>query len=94
MMNKYELDVTAIFKKDLKRARKRGCNMELLNETVEKLQKGEPLPQKNRDHALTGSWSGHRECHIAPDWLLVYRICENMLILSLIRTGSHSDLNF
>lgn len=94
MMNKYELDITAIFKKDLRRARKRGCNMELLNDTVKKLQNGEPLPQKSRDHALTGNWVGHRECHIAPDWLLVYRICENTLILSLIRTGSHSDLNF
>lgn len=94
MMHKYELDITAVFKKDLRRARKRGCNMKLLNETVEKLQSGEPLPKKNCDHALTGNWVGHRECHIAPDWLLVYRICENTLILSLIRTGSHSDLNF
>ncbi len=94
MTIKYELDLTAIFKKDLKMARKRGCDMELLNEIIEKLRSGEPLPKKNYDHALTGNWVGHRECHITSDWLLVYRICENTLILSLIRTGSHSDLNF
>lgn len=53
---------------------------------------GEPLPEKNRDHALTGDWIGHRECHIQPDWLLIYRIEDNVLVLTLARTGSHSDL--
>lgn len=92
--HKYALDLTSVFKKDLKRAKKRGCDMALLNEIIEKLRDGEPLPEKNKDHSLSGNWVGHRECHITPDWLLVYRICENTLILSLIRTGTHSDFNF
>ncbi|MDE7294549.1 MAG: type II toxin-antitoxin system YafQ family toxin [Oscillospiraceae bacterium] len=91
---KYELDLTGVFKRDLKRAQKRGCDMNLLLEIVDKLQNGEPLPEKNKDHALTGNWREHRECHITPDWLLVYRIFENTLILSLVRTGTHSDLDF
>ena len=90
----YQLDKTNIFKKDLKRAKKRGCDLALLDELVEKLLSGEPLPEKNKDHALTGNWRGHRECHITPDWLLVYRIIESTLILSLIRTGTHSDFDF
>ena len=53
---------------------------------------GEPLPDKNRDHDLSGDWVGHRECHILPDWLLIYRIEDNVLVLTLARTGSHSDL--
>ena len=53
---------------------------------------GEPLPEKNRDHALTGDWVGHRECHIQPDWLLVYRVQNDVLVLTLTRTGTHSDL--
>lgn len=91
---KYELDFTGVFKRDLKRAQKCGCDMTLLLEIVDKLQNGEPLPEKNKDHALTGNWREHRECHITPDWLLVYRIFENTLILSLVRTGTHSDLDF
>lgn len=91
---KYELDITGVFKRDLKRAQKRGCDINLLLEIVDKLQNGESLPEKNKDHALTGNWREHRECHITPDWLLVYRIFENTLILSLVRTGTHSDLNF
>lgn len=90
----YQLDRTTIFKKDLKKAIKRGCDIELLDFIVEKLLCGEPLPEKHKDHALTGNWKAHRECHITPDWLLVYRIIEDKLILSLVRTGSHSDLNF
>ena len=94
MMNKpkYELDRTAIFKKDLKRARKRGLDMELMNDVVEMLLSGEPLPEQYRDHALTGNWNGHRECHIQPDWVLIYRIVNQTLVLSLVRTGTHSDL--
>lgn len=90
----YELDRTTIFKKDLKKAIKRGCDIDLLEDIVEKLLCGETLPEKYRDHALTGNWKSHRECHITPDWLLVYRIIEDKLILSLVRTGTHSDLNF
>lgn len=91
---KYILDQTTIFRKDLKRAKKRGLNLRLLSEVVDKLQCGEPLPEKNKDHALTGNWKEHRECHIQPDWLLIYRIVEDKLILSLVRTGSHSDFDF
>jgi mRNA interferase YafQ len=80
------------FKKDLKLAVKRGYNIDLLDIIVEKLARGENLPDKNRDHALTGDYTGFRECHIQPDWLLIYRIDENELMLFLSRTGSHSDL--
>lgn len=93
-MSKYELVATTSFKKDYKKLVKRQYNITLLDEVVEQLLNGNPLPEKNKDHALTGNWKGFRECHIMPDWLLVYRIYEDKLILSLIRTGSHSDLDF
>ena len=80
------------FKRDLKLAAKRGYDLNLLDEIVEKLANREPLPEKNRDHGLTGDYIGFRECHIQPDWLLVYRIDEEELFLFLSRTGSHSDL--
>ena len=89
---KYDLAVTAQFRKDYKLARKRGLKMEALAEIVTLLAKGEALPEKNRDHSLSGNWLGHRECHILPDWLLIYRIEENVLILTLTRTGTHGDL--
>lgn len=92
MSKKYFLEQTGIFRKDLKRAKKRGLDLNLLNEIVTLLQTGEKLPDKYKDHVLTGNWVGHRECHIQPDWLLIYRIVEDKLILSLVRTGSHSDL--
>lgn len=66
--------------------------IELLERVVELLAAGETLPEKNKDHALTGNWVGHRECHILPDWLLVYRVEDDVLVLTLTRTGSHSDL--
>ncbi|CDX03942.1 Plasmid stabilisation system protein [Desulfitobacterium hafniense] len=56
------------------------------------LANGEPLPETNRDHALSGNWIGHRECHVQSDWLLVYRVDNNILVLTLARTGTHSDL--
>lgn len=89
---KYIVKPTTQFKKDYKLAIKRSLKIGLLEEVVTALAKGEPLPVKNKDHALTGNWNGHRECHILPDWLLVYRIEENVLVLTLARTGSHSDL--
>ena len=89
---KYDLAVTAQFRKDYKLAKKRGLKMEALAEVVTLLAKGEALPEKNRDHSLSGNWIGHRECHVLPDWLLIYRIEENVLVLTLIRTGTHSDL--
>ena len=87
-----EIVWTSRFKKDYKLAMKRNLRIELLDDVIRTLAKGEPLPEKNRDHALTGDWSGHRECHIAPDWLLLYRVEEGLLVLTLTRTGSHSDL--
>ena len=89
---KYQIVFTTQFKKDYKRAMKRGLKIELLEKIIEQLAMGEVLPEKNRDHELTGNWVGHRGCHIQPDWLLVYRIEADILVLTLTRTGSHSDL--
>ena len=83
---------TTRFKKDYKLALKRNLNIELLDEIIRALSRGETLPEKNKDHELTGDWTGHRECHIQPDWLLIYRIEDDVLVLTLSRTGSHSDL--
>jgi mRNA interferase YafQ len=83
---------TSQFKKDYKLAMKRHLDIDLLDDIIRLLAKGKALPEKYRDHALTGSWSGHRECHIAPDWLLIYRVEADLLILTLSRTGTHSDL--
>ena len=71
---------------------KRRRDIGLLDDIVRRLATGEPLPESNRDHALTGDWLGHRECHVAPDWLLIYRIEADLLVLTLSRTGTHSDL--
>ena len=73
-MTKYTVKYTTQFKKDYKRALRRKQNITLLDEIITKLAMGESLPDKNKDHALTGDWIGHRECHIQPDWLLIYRI--------------------
>lgn len=89
---KYTVKTTTLFKKDFKLAIKRGLNVELLENIIALLAMGEPLPAKNKDHALTGNWVGHRECHILPDWLLIYRIEDDVLVLTLARTGTHSDL--
>ena len=89
---KYAVKLTTQFKKDYKLAVKRGLKIELLEAVVSALALGEPLPEKHRDHALTGNWIGHRECHILPDWLLIYRIEGDVLVLTLSRTGTHSDL--
>ena len=89
---KYTVKTTSQFKKDFKLAMKRGLNIDLLETVIAALALGEPLPDKNKDHALTGNWIGHRECHILPDWLLIYRIEEEVLILTLARSGTHSDL--
>ena len=89
-----KLDVvwTSQFKKDYKLAMKRGQSIDLLDNIIRLLAKGEPLPETNRDHALSGNWIGHRECHIQSDWLLVYRVENDILVLTLARTGTHSDL--
>ena len=80
------------FKKDLKLARKRGLNLDVLRIVVNILASGEKLDRKYRDHDLTGEYAGFRECHMQPDWLLVYRIEQEELELFLFRTGTHSDL--
>jgi len=89
---KRDIAWTLQFKKDYKLAMKRHLKIELLDDIIRLLAAGEELPEKNRDHSLTGDWAGHRECHIQPDWLLVYRIEEDVLVLTLTRTGTHSDL--
>ena len=91
-MTKYTVKYTAQFKKDYKLAIKRGLKIDLLNKIITDLANGVPLPEKNNDHALTGNWVGHRECHILPDWLLIYRIDGDILVLTISRTGTHSDL--
>ena len=91
-MTKYEVKTTSQFKKDYKLAMKRNLNTGLLKEIVELLANGKELPEKYRDHNLTGNWKGHRECHIQSDWLLIYKIENDVLVLTLARTGTHSDL--
>ena len=71
---------------------KRHFDIGLLDDIIHQLSSRETLPEKNREHFLTGEWKGYRECHIQPDWLLIYRIEEGLLVLALARTGTHSDL--
>lgn len=91
-MTKFEIKNTTQFKKDYKLAKKHGLNLSLLKDIVTKLANGETLEPRHKDHALTGNWAGHRECHIQPDWLLIYRYEDDVLVLTLARTGTHSDL--
>ena len=88
-----EIAQTNLFKKQLKRCCKRGWDVDSINKVVSMLQKEEMLPEKYRDHALSGDRIGQRNCHIKPDWVLIYRIREDVLILQLLETGSHSDLS-
>ena len=91
---KYEIQRTTGFIKDYKLAVKRGFDVSKLRKVVELLANGETLPREYRDHALVSSkkYKGVRECHIEPNWLLIYKITENILVLTLFRTGTHSDL--
>lgn len=91
-MTKYEIKNTTQFKKDYKLIKRRGLSTDLLKEIITKLANGEALDPKHKDHPLAGNWIGHRECHIQPDWLLIYRYEEDVLVLTLTRTGTHSDL--
>lgn len=91
-MIKYEIRFTNRFKKDIKLAKKQGKDLDKLFKIIEKLAQGKTLEAKYRDHSLTGEYKGTRECHIEPDWLLIYEIVEDVLVLSLQRIGSHSDL--
>ena len=88
------LDVrySAKFKKDYKAITKRGYNPQLLQDVLTILCNEQPLPPRYKDHNLSGNYKGHRECHITPDWLLIYKIDHNILTLTLTRTGTHSGL--
>lgn len=91
-MNKFRIVQTSIFKRDLKLAIRRGYNIKLLECVVDLLASGDVLPAKYNDHCLRGNYQGCRECHISPDWLLVYERENNELILYLTRIGTHADL--
>ena len=88
----YVLEFTHRYLKDLRLARKRGLDESKLNAIILKLINGETLPPQNRDHALTGNFAGLRECHISPDWLLIYSKKDTLRIITLVRTGTHADL--
>ena len=88
----YTIQWTSQYKKDVKRAKKRNYNMDELYSVISKFANDEPLEERYRDHSLDGNWSGHRELHIRPDWLLIYQKKDNLLILELARTGTHADL--
>lgn len=88
----YELILTGKFKKSLKLARKRGLDISLLEDIVTMLQNNIPLEEKCRDHELKGKYQGFRECHIQPDWLLIYLKEDGILTLTLVDTGTHADL--
>ena len=92
MRSKYIVKTTTQFRKDYKTAEKSGKNMELLEDVITKLALGIPLPEKNRDHALSGTRSSYRECHISPDCLLIYKHQNDILILTLARIGTRSKL--
>ena len=87
-----DLVTTTQFRKDLRKLRKRGADMQKLDDVLQMLCVEKQLPERYRDHALVGDYIGFRECHIIPDWLLVYAIDKGKLILTASRTGSHSDL--
>jgi mRNA interferase YafQ len=87
-----ELVTTGQFRKDYKRLKKRGYDMKLLEEVIESLQKEQALAQRYRDHGLLGDYAGFRECHILPDWLLIYVVDKGKLLLTASRTGTHADL--
>lgn len=88
----FELKTTSAFRKDLKKLRKRGANLNKLDFVLTKLLNGEVLEERFKDHALIGNYIGFRECHIEPDFLLIYCADNNKLILTAVRVGSHSDL--
>lgn len=89
---KYNIQFTSQFKKDLKAAKKQNKNIDKLFEIIEILSNGEKLEPKYRDHSLTGNYKGVRECHVEADWLLIYKINDNVLLLILYRVGTHSEL--
>ena len=88
----YAIKPTTKFQKDLKRAEKRGYKIDLLTQVIKILAAGEVLAERYNDHPLKGEYKNCRECHITPDWLLIYEIVNDTLILYLTRTGTHADL--
>ena len=88
----YKVEFTTRMKRDIKKMKKRGKDLSKLESVLKLLVTGEPLPKKYQDHQLTENFRDFRECHIEPDWLLIYRIYEDILILSATATGSHADL--
>ena len=80
------------FERDVKRAVKRNLDISKLAKVIDMLAEQKELPAKYKDHALTGNWKGCRDCHIEPDWVLIYKINHNKLLLNLLRTGTHSDI--
>ena len=87
-----KLETTVQFRRDYKKMRKRGLDRALIESVIDTLLREKPLAPKYRDHALTGNYKGFRECHIQPDWLLIYKIDRGNLILTAARTGTHADL--
>lgn len=88
----YTVKFTSAFKKAYKLMKKRGADITLLDDVIEELRKGNELDEKYKDHVLKGEYTGFHECHIKPHWLLIYLIEKDMLILTLVNTGSHADL--
>ena len=88
----YEVKFTTTYKKSYKLMKKRGLDISALDEAVDFLRQGKKLDEKYHDHALTGNYAGFRECHIKPDWLLVYLLENDILTLTLVDTGTHSDI--
>ena len=88
----YHIKFTTAYKKSYKRIKKRGLDTTLLDKVVDTLRQGKVLPPKYHDHILSGNFNGFHECHIKPDWLLIYLIEDDILTLTLVNTGSHSDL--
>ena len=89
---KYEVKYTSRFKKDFKSLQKSDADIQRFKKVVELLANGIALPEELHDHKLIGNYIGVRECHIRPDWLLIYKVYEDVLVLQLMRTGSHSKL--
>lgn len=87
-----EIHPSSRFKKDMKRIQKRGLNIALINDVINTLAAEKPLDEKHHDHQLRGDKRDFRECHIAPDWLLIYQVANDKLILTLSRTGTHDEL--
>lgn len=89
---KYEVKLTSQFKRDLKLARRQGKDIDKLFDVISTIAEGKKLDEKYRDHNLSGDHAGCRECHVEPDWLLIYEVMDQVLVLMLYRVGTHSEL--